>query len=112
MKSSGLTMFSWRYLIRIENFTGSYIRFLSQTWKIHSLTGLVEEVTGQEVIGEDVTMDDALPTLQYSSYVNLTTPYGYMSGSFRMEKQGCTKFYCRVPDIVLDSKGGLEEMPC
>ncbi len=41
----------WRYLIRLENLTDDYVQLRERFWKVFSINGSLESVTGKGVVG-------------------------------------------------------------
>ncbi|XP_046669554.1 polymerase delta-interacting protein 2-like [Homalodisca vitripennis] len=98
------TLYSWRYCIRLENLSDMSLHFKSHTWRIFSMSGLTETVKGKGVMGQELSLDKYSPSFQYCGHVNLSTPYGHMSGSFQVNREDGSSFDCLVPLFLLETK--------
>ncbi|ESO91619.1 hypothetical protein LOTGIDRAFT_121872, partial [Lottia gigantea] len=100
-------LFQWRYCVRLENLGEETVQLRERAWKIMSLTGSIDRVTGRGVLGEQPILSGEDPTYkayQYSSHVVLHAGSGYMWGSYRMERRDGTSFNCKIPKFYLESK--------
>lgn len=89
------------YRITIENFSESTVKLLRRHWFIFDSNGVVREVEGEGVVGEQPTI---LP-MQNHTYVSgchLKTELGKMSGSYLMERvEDGKKFHVQIPEFTL-----------
>ena len=100
-------LFIWAYHVRIQNKSNEPIRLLSRYWRIVDANGIIQEVSGEGVIGEQPKI---LPqaSYQYSSGVHLQSPSGIMMGHYQMQKDDGAIFNAKIPHFSLDvpsSKG-------
>jgi ApaG protein len=100
-------LFIWAYHVRIQNKSNETIKLLSRYWRIVDANGIIQEVSGEGVIGEQPKI---LPqaSYQYSSGVHLQSPSGIMMGHYQMQKDDGTIFNAKIPHFSLDvpsSKG-------
>ena len=100
-------LFIWAYHVRIQNKSDEPIKLLSRYWRIVDANGIIQEVSGEGVIGEQPKI---LPqaSYQYSSGVHLQSPSGIMMGHYQMQKDDGAIFNAKIPHFSLDvpsSKG-------
>lgn len=92
----------WAYHITIENQTDAPIQLRSRYWKITDANGLIQEVEGDGVVGEQPLL---LPggKYEYTSGAPLGTPGGIMVGSYHMQGPDGEAFIVDIPAFSLDS---------
>jgi ApaG protein len=78
---------------------------LSRYWKITDAFGRIQEVRGDGVVGEQPTLKPG-ENFQYTSGCPLSTPNGFMVGSYHMKNQHGETFDVDVPAFSLDSPYG------
>jgi ApaG protein len=94
--------FVWLYHIRIENKSNEAVQLLNRYWHITDSSGLVQEVKGPGVIGQQPTIvPDGV--FEYTSGVNLRTPSGMMMGKYEFSNEGNALFEVAIPAFSLDS---------
>uniref|UniRef100_A0A1B6M1H7 ApaG domain-containing protein n=1 Tax=Graphocephala atropunctata TaxID=36148 RepID=A0A1B6M1H7_9HEMI len=103
------TVYSWRYCVRLENLSDVTLQFKSHCWRIFSMSGLTETVKGKGVMGQELTLDKTSASFQYCGHVNLMTPYGHMSGAFKVDREDGSSFDCLVPLFLLETKINQDE---
>jgi len=94
--------FVWAYHIRIENDGEETVQLLNRYWRITDATGHVEEVRGPGVVGEQPVLAPG-EIYEYTSGCPLSTPSGFMVGSYEMEGRGGERFDIAIPMFSLDS---------
>lgn len=94
--------FVWAYSITIENLSDTTVTLKTRHWKITNSYGQVQEVRGSGVIGEQPTLKPG-DTFEYTSGAPLTTPSGFMAGSYQMETEGGKPIKVEIPLFSLDS---------
>ncbi len=96
----------WAYHIVIENHSDQAVWLTHRYWHITDQNGLVDEVEGPGVVGEQPRL---LPgdSYEYSSGCPLDTPSGIMFGHYRMEDDEGKAFNVEIPAFSLDSPGLL-----
>lgn len=96
----------WAYHIVIANHSDQAVRLTHRYWHITDQNGLVDEVEGPGVVGEQPRL---LPgdSYEYSSGCPLDTPSGIMFGHYRMEDDEGKAFNVEIPAFSLDSPGLL-----
>ena len=71
------------YTIRITNEGDETCQLVSRHWIIRNATGDVEEVEGPGVVGEQPVLEPG-HSFEYTSGCPLTTPVGFMHGTYQM----------------------------
>jgi ApaG protein len=94
-------IFVWAYHIRIDNQSSAPIKLLNRHWHIIDEKGVVQEISGEGVVGEQPTI---LPSesYQYTSCVHLRHPSGIMKGKYQMQKSDGKTFDVDIPAFSLD----------
>jgi ApaG protein len=102
-------LFIWAYHIIITNKNDFAIKLTNRHWKITDAIGIVQEVDGEGVVGDQPTI---LPnnSYKYSSGVHLNFPSGIMSGSYRMQKINGEIFDVEIPLFSLDIPNHKEKI--
>lgn len=95
----------WAYHIRIENDGSETVRLLNRYWRITDALGRVHEVRGAGVVGEQPVLGPG-EGFEYTSGTPLSTPSGFMVGSYEMESETGERFEVAVPLFSLDSPHG------
>lgn len=83
--------FIFAYDITICNEGEDSVRLLSRRWVITDGDNKVRRVAGEGVVGEQPQISPG-EEYSYTSYVDLPTPVGCMSGAYVMERQGGERF--------------------
>lgn len=91
----------WAYQVSIENLGADVVQLRDRFWRISDANGRVEEVHGPGVIGEQPTLQPG-GTFQYTSGCPLTTPSGFMVGTYTMMRENGTLFIIDIPAFSLD----------
>ena len=94
--------FVWAYEVVIENEGGETVTLKTRYWKIVNALGQVQEVRGAGVVGEQPTLNPG-ERFEYTSGCPLTTPTGFMAGSYQMETERGEAFNVTIPAFSLDS---------
>jgi ApaG protein len=94
--------FVWAYQVRIENNGQNTIQLRSRYWNITDANGLVQEVRGDGVVGEQPILEPG-EAFEYTSGTPLQTPSGIMLGSYQMETEDGDWIDVKVPAFSLDS---------
>ena len=76
--------FVFSYNIIIENGGNQIVQLKRRFWKIKSADGLIREVEGEGVVGEQPILHPG-DQFQYSSWAPITCEIGEMSGYFLMK---------------------------
>jgi ApaG protein len=95
------THYVFTYRITIENQSDFTVKLLRRHWYIHDSAGVVTEVEGEGVIGQQPVIAPGQKH-QYASACHLTSDIGKMRGSYLMEKLlSGTTFRVAIPEFVL-----------
>ncbi len=94
--------FVWAYHVRIENHGEETVQLLSRYWRIMDSRGRVQEVRGAGVVGEQPTLEPG-ESFAYTSGTPLSTPSGFMVGTYEMRSAGGERFSVEIPAFSLDS---------
>jgi len=94
--------FVWAYHIRIENEGGDTVQLLRRHWHITDSQGRVHEVRGEGVVGEQPVLEPG-EVFEYTSGTPLSTPSGFMVGSYQMVNGEGNHFSVSIPAFSLDS---------
>jgi ApaG protein len=92
--------FVFAYHITITNQGETEVQLLSRHWIITDGEGLVHEVKGPGVVGEQPKLKPGQKH-EYSSFCPLPTPTGNMRGSFQMMNHLGAIFDVRIPLFFL-----------
>ena len=91
----------WSYHILIENNGNDKVQLIDRYWKITDATGIIKEVKGSGVIGEQPTIKPG-EFFEYTSGTPLNKSSGFMSGNYRMINENNESFFIDVPVFSLD----------
>ncbi len=94
--------FFWAYTIEITNLGREAVQLTARHWLITDGNGLVEEVRGPGVVGEQPVIQPG-ESFRYTSGCPLSTPSGIMVGSYRMVDSSGVGFDAEIPAFSLDS---------
>ncbi len=94
--------FFWAYTIEITNLGRETVQLTARHWIITDGNGVVEEVQGPGVVGEQPVIPPG-ESFRYTSGCPLTTPSGIMVGTYRMLDAAGLPFQVEIPAFSLDS---------
>ncbi|WP_026994585.1 Co2+/Mg2+ efflux protein ApaG [Flectobacillus major] len=93
--------FVFSYKIKIENESDFTVKLLRRHWYIYDANGLIREVEGEGVVGQQPTLEPG-QSHEYSSGCNLNTSIGKMAGTYQMERVFDGKlFNVVIPDFTM-----------
>ena len=92
----------WAYKITIYNLGEEKVQLLNRYWKITDSKGIVKEVKGSGVVGEQPVIRPG-GSYQYMSGAPLPTPSGLMEGNYEMVNDSGESFDVEIPLFSLDS---------
>ena len=95
------SLWVWSYQILIENNGNDKVQLIDRYWKITDATGIIKEVKGSGVIGEQPTIKPG-EFFEYTSGTPLNKSSGFMSGNYRMINENNESFFIDVPIFSLD----------
>ncbi len=91
----------WAYTIEISNLGKEVVRLRSRHWQITDANGHIEEVRGAGVVGKQPVLKPG-ETFAYTSGCPLTTPSGFMAGTYQMQNERGEMFSIDIPAFSLD----------
>ena len=94
----------WAYHIVIENHSSVTVQLVHRYWHITDQNGLVDEVDGPGVVGDQPRINPG-DAYEYSSGCPLDTPSGVMFGHYDMQTDEGEIFQVAIPAFSLDSPG-------
>ncbi|RIJ41487.1 Co2+/Mg2+ efflux protein ApaG [Pontibacter oryzae] len=93
--------FVFAYRIKIENNSEFTVKLLRRHWYIHDATGVVREVEGEGVVGQQPVLEPG-EVHEYVSGCNLKTGIGKMRGTYLMERLvDGRQFEANIPEFTL-----------
>ena len=99
--------FAYGYKIKIENQSKDSVQLMERHWKIKDSLNLTETVDGEGVIGKKPVLKPG-ESHTYTSGCLLASPFGSMSGYYRMVNFTTTKkFKVKVPTFKLSAPFAL-----
>lgn len=96
------SQFVWAYRIKITNESNTTVQLLNRHWIITDANGKVQEVQGEGVIGEQPIIGTG-QWFTYTSGTPLSTPSGFMRGTYEMQDENGDHFFVEIPTFSLDS---------
>ena len=90
----------WAYHIRVENAGPMAVQLLARRWTISDGRGAKHQVEGEGVVGEQPLIAPGA-SYDYVSGCPLTTPTGWMQGSYEMVGEDGSVFQVGVPKFAL-----------
>jgi ApaG protein len=93
--------FVWAYQVRIENKGDVAVQLQSRHWKITDALGRLQEVRGPGVVGKTPLLRPG-EMFEYTSGTPLSTPSGFMSGTYQMVSERGERFDIEIPTFSLD----------
>ena len=88
------------YTISIRNTGNATAQLISRHWIITDSQGLVQEVRGLGVVGEQPVLQPGAQH-EYTSGTSIATPVGTMRGSYQMVAEDGTRFEAPIPEFTL-----------
>lgn len=88
------------YTMTIRNTGTEAARLVSRHWIIKDAAGLVQEVRGLGVVGDQPVIQPG-ESYEYSSGTSIATPVGTMRGSYQMVAGNGEKFDAEIPEFTL-----------
>lgn len=94
------SQYLFSYEVEIKNLTDSSVQLMRRRWYIQDGQGRTEEVEGSGVVGLQPMIKPG-DSFSYSSFCPLTTPTGYMRGSYVMRTPKGDEFEIDIPLFIL-----------
>ena len=88
------------YTINIRNTGETTAQLISRHWIITDSQGLVQEVRGLGVVGNQPVLRPG-ESHEYTSGTAIATPVGTMKGSYQMVADDGTRFEAPIPEFTL-----------
>ena len=95
-------VYFWAYYVLIENVGLQSVQLQSRTWKIIDAQGRMQCVHGEGVVGETPVLGPG-QHFEYTSGTMLTTPSGFMMGTYHMALLSGGGFDVIIPPFSLDT---------
>ncbi len=92
--------FVFAYTIRIDNTGTVAAQLISRHWIITDAEGLVQEVRGLGVVGNQPLIKPG-EHFEYTSGSSIATPVGTMRGTYQMVAEDGVQFEAPIPDFTL-----------
>jgi len=103
------SQYVWAYQVRIENRGDVAVQLRSRHWKITDALGRMKEVKGPGVIGQTPRLNPG-EVFEYTSGTPLTTPSGFMGGTYQMVSEAGEQFDIEIPTFSLDTPSGSRQL--
>jgi len=98
------SQFVWAYQVRIENKGDVSVQLRSRHWKITDALGRSQDVRGPGVVGKTPMLRSG-DVFEYTSHTPLSTPSGFMGGTYQMVSESGENFDIEIPTFSLDTPG-------
>ncbi|MCH7342938.1 Co2+/Mg2+ efflux protein ApaG [Pelomonas sp. CA6] len=98
--------YAFSYTVTIENRGDVSAQLVARHWCITDANGQIEEVRGLAVVGQQPLLRPG-ERFQYSSWAQISTPQGSMSGRYLCVTDTAEVFYAEVPEFLLAQAGSL-----
>ena len=96
------SQYMWAYQVRIENRGDIAVQLRSRHWKITDGLGRQQEVRGPGVVGKTPVLRPG-EVFEYTSGTPLSTPSGFMGGTYQMVNESGEAFDIEIPTVSLDT---------
>ncbi|MBL0897795.1 MAG: Co2+/Mg2+ efflux protein ApaG [Reyranella sp.] len=103
------SQFVWAYTVRIENTGDVAVQLRSRHWKITDGLGRLQEVKGPGVVGKTPLLRPG-EMFEYTSGTPLSTPSGFMGGTYQMVSESGERFDIEIPTFSLDTPGSKRQL--
>jgi ApaG protein len=103
------SQYVWAYQVRIENKGDQTVQLHSRHWKITDGLGRRQEVKGPGVVGKTPRLRPG-DVFEYTSGTPLSTPSGFMGGTYQMVSESGEKFDIEIPTFSLDTPSQARQL--
>ena len=103
------SQYVWAYQVRIENKGGETVQLRSRHWKITDGLGRRQEVKGPGVVGKTPRLRPG-EVFEYTSGTPLSTPSGFMGGTYQMVSETGENFDIEIPTFSLDTPAPTRQL--
>ncbi|NDF11556.1 MAG: Co2+/Mg2+ efflux protein ApaG [Proteobacteria bacterium] len=93
--------YAWAYSVTLENTGKEIVQLISRHWKIADANGVMKEVRGPGVVGEQPVLKPG-QKYEYTSGTLLHTSSGVMFGTYQMVNEEGQMFDIAIPAFSLD----------
>lgn len=93
--------FFWEYLVSVENNSNAIIQLIGKHWQIINSNGKVEEIIGDNILGERPILKPG-ESFEYTSIENLRTSSAIIKGKYKILSNG-KELDIEVPTFSLDN---------
>lgn len=94
--------FVWAYHVLIENGGDATVQLRSRHWRVTDGLGRMREVKGPGVVGKTPVLRPG-EKFEYTSGTPLSTPSGFMGGTYQMVNEAGENFDIEIPTFSLDT---------
>jgi len=94
------------YTVRISNGGDETVQLISRHWVIRDGNGVVDEVRGPGVVGDQPVLEPG-EAYEYTSGCPLPTSFGSMLGSYQMVTADGAQFDAEIAEFVLREPGTI-----
>ena len=94
------------YSIRISNQGSATVQLTDRHWIIIDGSGHTEEVRGEGVVGAQPVLEPG-ESFEYTSGCPLPTPFGSMTGTYRMQREDGIEFQAEIALFELVEPGAI-----
>ena len=91
----------WAYTVEIANRGEVTVQLTARHWKITDGLGRLQEVKGPGVVGKTPRLRPG-EVFEYTSGTPLSTPSGFMAGTYQMVNESGENFDIEIPTFSLD----------
>lgn len=91
----------WGYHVSVTNHSARRVQLITRCWHITDEFGVVDEVEGRGVVGEEPYLE-ANAKFEYSSGCPLNAPSGIMTGHYQFQTDEGEIFDVLIPAFSLD----------
>jgi ApaG protein len=103
------SQYVWAYQVRIENRGDETVQLRSRHWKITDSLGRQKDVKGPGVVGKTPRLRPG-EVFEYTSGTPLSTPSGFMGGTYQMVNESGENFDIEIPTFSLDTPGQSRQL--
>lgn len=94
-------LYFWAYQVTLKNDRRDTVQLINRYWHITDGNGVVEEVSGEGVVGEQPIIAPG-EQYEYTSGCPLKTPSGIMVGHYELQIQNGALIRVTIPAFSLD----------
>jgi ApaG protein len=99
----------WGYQVQIENHGNDTVQLQRRHWVITDGNGQTHEVEGEGVVGDQPVLEPGA-AYEYTSGAPLSTPSGFMVGTYKMKAGDGSLFEVDIPAFSLHVPDGQRKV--